>query len=142
MSQDPSDQNKKKRKGIKLRGESIEPRILMSATPLDVTWDGDGPTDDSSSAVNWVGDTAPTSADTLIFDDTSTENVEIDVGFSSTIGGMQFDSDYTGTVSLSQDLVIDGDLTINGGEFDSAVSMKYVTHLFLFSRATMKCRVP
>ncbi|MGB0716696.1 MAG: DUF4347 domain-containing protein, partial [Phycisphaerae bacterium] len=84
-----------------------------------VTWDGEASGDDDfSNASNWEGDSAPGSDKTLVFNATSTDDAEFDASFGSTIGGLTLDAGYTGTVSLSQDIVIEGDLVLNAGQLD------------------------
>ena len=100
--------------------DTVTVNVTAGADPDGtVTWDGEAVGDDDfSNDVNWTGDDAPDSDETLVFNATSTENAELDSDFGDTIGGLHLDSGYTGTVSLSQDIVIEGDLILSSGRLD------------------------
>ncbi len=88
----------------------------VSATTI--TWDGGGVDNNWFTADNWDTDTIPTISDIVVFDSTSTDDVE--VGTSSTTGigeaySIEIDSAYTGTIENYHGIRIDYDYTQAGG---------------------------
>lgn len=87
------------------------PGTAFAAT---IVWDGGG-TDilcgagnenNWSCGYNWVGDVAPTAADRVIFDGTSSKDAYIDAGFTNSIVGLSVQSLYTGTIYLTQNMLL------------------------------------
>jgi hypothetical protein len=56
----------------------------------------------------------PTSADTIVFDGTSSRPVYIDPDFTSSVAGMQISSSYGSNVTLQEDFTVTGGLTQTG----------------------------
>src|SRR6184192_2741647 len=77
----------------------ISYRFSVHAALATKTWDGGGSTNNWSEAANWSGDTVPGTADTVVFDGTSTKNATIDTNISVT--GIQINTGYTGTITQS-----------------------------------------
>ncbi len=108
---------------------SILPDHLFAAVR---TWDGGG-TDGTcgggagdgnkwSCAANWSADTIPTSSDSVVFDGTSTKDATIDASFQGTIIGMTISSGYTGIITQSRNLVINGTYSQADGTFTGGTS--------------------
>lgn len=72
------------------------------------TWDGGGATDNWSDCDNWSDNTCPTSADTALFDGTSTSDSIVDSSFSGTVQYIDINSGYTGTITQARDLTLTG----------------------------------
>jgi len=87
----------------------LSPLPALAATR---TWDGGGLTNNWSEAANWSSDTAPTAADTALFDSTDATDVTVDSDI--LIGGLTVTSGYGGTLNL-------GSATITGAVGDGAV---------------------
>jgi|TARA_R100001463_G_scaffold30495_9_gene69275 hypothetical protein len=71
----------------------------------------------ASTAGNWSGGSAPTSSDTVVFDDTSVENCTWDVTAVSTI---TVASTYTGVITVNSDIALTGLSCSRVGAFDAS----------------------
>jgi hypothetical protein len=79
-----------------------------------ITWDGGGSDGTCggqagdgnkwSCALNWSGDTLPTSADAVTFNGTSTKDATVDASFTGVITSLSINSGYTGTITLARSL--------------------------------------
>ncbi len=115
-----------------------------------ITWDGGGATTNWSDCTNWSSNTCPGSADIAVFDSTSTKNSTINSSFGGTVGQINIDAGYTGTITMarslsttqnivqasgsftagSQSLTIGGDLNQTGGTFTASSGTMTVTRSF------------
>lgn len=77
------------------------PSSVQAATR---TWDGEGNDNNWSTALNWSANTVPTSADAVVFSNTSTKDSTVDATYSGTVTTFNINSGYTGTVSLARSL--------------------------------------
>src|SRR5437868_7787708 len=76
----------------------FQPDRKASAEVLNtVTWDGGGATNNWSEAANWSGDILPGAGDGIVFNVTSTKNVNINV--SVTVNSIFIGSGYTGIIT-------------------------------------------
>ena len=80
-------------------------------------WDGGGADGNWSNALNWSDNTAPTSADEVIFNQTSVKNAVINQSF--TVTNLTIQSGYSGTLaqSANANLTLNGAFTQDGGTF-------------------------
>ncbi|MDD5026842.1 MAG: carbohydrate binding domain-containing protein, partial [Candidatus Peribacteraceae bacterium] len=76
------------------------PHVAFAATR---TWDGGGSTNNWSEAANWSDDTAPTAADTALFDGTDATDVTVDTDV--TVSALTVTSGYGGTLSLDSSVI-------------------------------------
>lgn len=81
---------------------------------VSYTWDGGGSTNDWSECANWSSDTCPTSADTAVFDATSTKDANVDSSFGTTIASVAINAGYTGTITQQRSLIISTSFTLTG----------------------------
>ena len=86
------------------------------------TWDGNGGTNNWSSAANWNPDGVPTNADHVVFDGTSQKPCLVDIGVN--ISSFTAQGGSTATISLSGPFMfnVQHDFTMNGGLFNAASS--------------------
>ena len=92
--------------------------IASPAQAATVTWDGGGGDNNWSTGANWDTGSAPTDADDVVLDATSTKDMTIDGDY--TVNSFSMNSGYTGTVTQASgsDLVTDStDFTVNAGTF-------------------------
>jgi hypothetical protein len=88
--------------------------IHWSFGPLaNFTWVGSG---NWSNPANWQGGVVPGVNDTAVFSSASTANCVVDIN--PTIAALQINSGYSGTITLSNGLTIQGDATLSGGHID------------------------
>ena len=88
--------------------------VLASITSADtLTWNRAGADDLASNGSNQSAGTAPQDGDVVIFDAASTEDCTWDVNI--TLNSLSLDAGYTGTVVLSTDLAVIGDINILDG---------------------------
>ncbi len=118
--------------------DELEARLLLTT----ITWDGGGTTSNWSDAANWSTNTVPTSADNVVFDGTSAKNVVVN-STTRTVQNMLISGSYTGTISLSANLNVTGNLDQSGGTLNAgsrALSITGNTNLtggtFVASSAT------
>jgi surface protein len=78
-------------------------------------WDGGGGDNNWSTAANWVDDSAPTAANIVYFNDTSTKDSVIDIAFGGTVAGLGISDAYTGNLSFAAPLTVNGAYIQNGG---------------------------
>lgn len=92
----------------------LTPQIAHAAT---VTWDGEGPDENFSTASNWSGDVVPSPGDDLVFpaniaDTTLVNDLADDISFNSiTFSGVA--SSNTGSYAFTE--AIDNDITLVAG---------------------------
>lgn len=98
-----------------------------------VTWDGGGADNNWSTCANWETDTCPTSADTVIFNATSTKDATVDASFTGTIISLTIDTNYTGTITLARSLQTTGAFTQAGGTFTAGSQTLDVNGAFALS---------
>ncbi len=93
------------------------------------TWDGGGGADTNwSTCANWDGpDICPVAGDTATFNATSTNNSTIDSGFGGSIGVVNLNSGYTGTVTQAETLAITSTFTVSAGTFNASSQTLTVT---------------
>src|SRR5436190_14823460 len=79
------------------------------------TWDGGGGADTNwSTCANWDGpDTCPIAGDTATFNATSTNNSTVDAGFGGSIGVINVNAGYTGTITLARSLSVTSTMTLS-----------------------------
>jgi hypothetical protein len=95
-----------------------------------ITWDGGGSDGTCggnagdgnkwSCGLNWSGDSAPSSADIVTFDSTSTKNATVDAGFGGVISRINMNSGYSGTITLARSLNITTTFSQAAGTFTAA----------------------
>ncbi|HSX48736.1 MAG TPA: hypothetical protein VLE44_00575 [Candidatus Saccharimonadales bacterium] len=84
-------------------------------------WDGGGGDNNWSTCANWDGpDTCPVAGDTVTFNATSTKNSTVDAGFGGSIGVININSGYTGTITVSRTLTITISYSQADGTFDGS----------------------
>lgn len=103
--------------------------MLFSAGTSDVraavrTWDGGGtPSALASNATNWSDNTAPTSGDSVVFDNTSDLNCSWDISLTGyELNSFSVNSGYDGTITLSQSLPITYGFTLASGTLSTGSS--------------------
>jgi hypothetical protein len=92
-----------------------EYNIAFAATK---TWTNGGGDGLWSNPLNWSTGSVPTSADTAVFDSTSVANASVDASYAGTVGAIQINSGYTGTITLARSLTVTGNLTQAAGTMD------------------------
>ncbi|MFA6610034.1 MAG: GLUG motif-containing protein, partial [Candidatus Omnitrophota bacterium] len=86
-------------------------------------WDGGGSTNNMSEAANWNKDAVPGITDKVFFNNTNTKNATIDGSFTAQINEMQIGSGYTGTVTQSNGLIVNGDYYQSGTAFTGGTTL-------------------
>ncbi|MFH1089725.1 MAG: hypothetical protein V1716_04865, partial [Candidatus Uhrbacteria bacterium] len=82
------------------------------------TWDGGGGDENWSTCANWdTSDTCPVAGDSVIFSGTSTKNSTIDASFGGTIAAFSINAGYSGIITQSRSLVINGAFVQSAGTF-------------------------
>ena len=103
--------------------EPLEPRFTPSGgggNPPFV-WNGAGPDNLASDAMNWVGDVAPTSSsDSITFNGTSSKPAEFDPAFLTTIAAVEIDSGYNSNITLDEGFTVTGTLTETGSTINGS----------------------
>ncbi len=89
----------------------------QTAFGVTYTWDGEGATNDWSDCDNWSSDTCPDSGDSVLFNATSIKDATFDSAATSTLVNLSLASGYTGTVTISKDLNVTGQLILADGTF-------------------------
>ena len=86
------------------------------------TWDGGGADNNWSTAANWSSDTAPTSADDVVFDGTSVKDSVMNSNH--TIRGFNASSTYTGALNIANGntLSVNSSWTYNAANFNAGTS--------------------
>lgn len=79
------------------------------------TWDGGGATNSWSENANWSDDLAPTIADDVVFNVTSTKNSSIDAAF--TVNSVSINNGYTGTLTQNAAFTVTNAFTQSAGIF-------------------------
>ncbi|MBI5050481.1 MAG: hypothetical protein HZC11_06365 [Nitrospirae bacterium] len=87
---------------------------------ISSTWTGSGADNFASNPANWSGNVVPSEGDNVVFDNTSTKDCIWDLNM--TIASLNINSGYTGTVALSSNLTVTGDITIASGTFNGSAS--------------------
>jgi hypothetical protein len=82
-------------------------------------WTGLGTSNNWSDALNWSSKLVPTSATTVIFNNTSLKNSVVDPNFAGTVGAVQITTEYSGTVSLSRNLTVYGTFVEGDGVYNT-----------------------
>jgi hypothetical protein len=91
-----------------------------SAHAASMTWDGGCGADTTwSCAGNWSGDAVPAAGDTAVFSGVSAHDSTVDPGFAGTVGTIQVNRAYAGTISLARSLELSKNFTQRGGSFDA-----------------------
>ncbi|WKZ31414.1 MAG: response regulator [Candidatus Dojkabacteria bacterium] len=83
------------------------------------TWDGGGATENWSECTNWSTDVCPTSADSVIFDGTSSKNSTVDSSFGGTITAVSINAGYSGVVTQGRALIMNGAYTQSAGTYSA-----------------------
>lgn len=97
--------------------------FLATSDPVKAatyTWDGGGSTNNWSECANWSTDVCPTSADSVIFDGTSTKNSTIDSSFTGTVTGLSINAGYSGTINQARTLTVTGAFVQSAGIYSAA----------------------
>ncbi len=82
------------------------------------TWDGGGGVDTNwSTCSNWDLNICPLSTDTVTFDVTAVTNSTIDASATGIVAGMTIAATYTGTITQSRSLTINGNYAQSAGTF-------------------------
>ncbi len=115
--------------------------LFLFSAPLNksyaasLTWDGGGSTNNWSDCTNWTTDVCPASADTAIFNSTSTKNSTVDAGFGGTIVTIDIASTYSGTITLARSLTPTSTFQQAGGTF-TAAGQTLDLNIFILSGGT------
>lgn len=88
-----------------------------SANAASLTWDGGGADANWSTCANWSSNACPTASDSVAFNTTSVKNATLDSSFGGTIRGLSISSGYTGTLTQSRPLTINGNYSQATGTF-------------------------
>ncbi len=70
------------------------------------TWDNDAGNGLWSTCQNWSGNKCPGASDLARFKNTSAANAIIDTAFAGTVGGIEIQADYTGTIAQARALAV------------------------------------
>ncbi len=84
---------------------------------ITITWDNSSGDGLWSTATNWSTDTVPGSTDVVLFNDTSVTNATIDPAFQGTVAGVTIEATYSGTITQSRSLTVNGPFTMDAGTF-------------------------
>ena len=94
--------------------------VMTSCPAGSVCWDGGGGDPNWSNGLNWTGDVVPGYSALVVFNHLSTNPATFNAV--DTIGGFTIEAGYTGTITMSADLLIDHTtgctFTQNGGTID------------------------
>ena len=91
-----------------------------NTTPGDFVWDGGGSTSNWSEAANWSGDQVPGVLDTAKFTNLSSKASVVNAGFAGEIAALNITNTWAGTITVSKDFKVNGDLTLAGGILDGS----------------------
>lgn len=97
---------------------SAETTLSIGEEKAGIVWNGAGANDDWSTGENWIGGSVPTSADDVLFDDTTFDTAVVDASFGGTIKSLTLSTSFTGSVKLAGNLIITGDVSLAGGTLD------------------------
>src|SRR5436305_36023 len=100
------------------------------------TWDVGGTTNNWGGGDNGLADTCPTSSDTASFDATSTKNSNIDASFAGTVTNLQMLSGYSGTLTMSRNLIVANNFTQNTGTLSLGSTTLFVASFFTITAGT------
>ena len=89
--------------------------LVQETNAATRTWDGGGATNNWSDSANWSGDVAPTIADDVVFDGTSTKNSNIDAPF--TVNSVSVGGGFTGTITQNAAFTVTNAFTQSAGIF-------------------------
>ncbi|MBF0386416.1 MAG: hypothetical protein HQL20_01005 [Candidatus Omnitrophica bacterium] len=81
------------------------------------TWTGGGADNNWSTPGNWSSG-VPATSDVVVFDTTSTKSCIVDIP--ATVAGLNMATGFTGTITVSNGFTINGDATLNAGDFNAA----------------------
>ena len=99
--------------------------------PAAFTWIGEGVDTNWITIANWQGGVVPGAGNTPIFDGTSSRNSTVDAGFAGTIGNLNINTGYTGTIDLARSLTINSAFTQAAGTFNGGSSAMSVGNFTL-----------
>ncbi len=105
-----------------------------NAAAVTRTWDGGGATNNWSDAANWSGDVAPTSADDLVFNNTSVKNSTVDTGL--TVNSVSINGGYSGTITQNSVLTVTNAFTQSAGTFQGTAANANFGYLVLNAGST------
>jgi hypothetical protein len=89
-------------------------------------WTGAGTNSDWSNKANWSANAVPGAGDTVIFNSTSSKNAIVDSAFAGTVGNLEIESGYAGTVSLGRNLTLADSFTESAGTFSEGTFALFV----------------
>jgi hypothetical protein len=89
--------------------------ITIDVTNSTLVWDGLGSDNLGSDPMNWVGDVAPISGDTVVFNGNFSKNATLDANFPASLSEMDVNAGYTGQITLERDLTVNTLLSQSGG---------------------------
>jgi Bacterial Ig domain len=107
--------------------------VTIMAPPAAETWTGLGATNNWSEAANWSADAVPGAGTTVIFNGTSSKNALVDSGFAGTVAAVQINAGYTGTVSLNENLTVQGAFSEASGTFNAGADTLFVAGNFTYT---------
>jgi len=107
--------------------------VTIAAPPATETWTGLGATNNWSEAANWSADAVPGAGTTVIFNGTSSKNALVDTGFAGTVAAVQVNAGYTGTISLNENLTVQGAFTEASGTFSAGADTLFVAGNFTYT---------
>lgn len=95
------------------------------------TWDGGGVTNNWSDCANWDGpDICPVAGDTAQFNATSTKNSTVDATFGGSIGVINVNAGYSGTITQAETLAVTSTMTLSAGTYTASNQALSVTGVF------------
>ncbi|MEK9159517.1 MAG: S-layer homology domain-containing protein [Patescibacteria group bacterium] len=88
-----------------------------TANAASRTWDGGGSDAKWSTCANWSSNACPTASDSVTFNTTSTKSATLDSSAVGTVTGLTISTGYTGTITQSRSLTINGNYAQAAGTF-------------------------
>jgi len=90
---------------VEVGGVIAAPPPPPPPTPVTRVWDGGGGDNNWSTALNWSGNTVPTSIDSALFDGTSTKAALVNVNI--TVAAIDIETAYGGTVTQASGIIVE-----------------------------------
>ncbi len=95
--------------------------LALSAHAATVTWKGTGLDSNWSTPANWSSNSVPLPADTVVFNAISAAK-PCTLDSARTVASLSFNAGYTGTLTATADLTVNGTFTLNSGTFSAGAS--------------------
>lgn len=108
--------------------------LVQETTAATRIWDGGGATNNFSDAANWSDNLAPTNADDVVFNATSTKNAAVDAAI--TVNSFSISGGYSGTITQNFVLTVTNSFTQSAGIFQGTAANANFGVLLLNTGAT------